>query len=68
MNNAVGIALLAGGIVLLIFGINAANSAGSELSKFFTGNPTDKSMWMIIGGAVATGVGLISLLRGRSRP
>jgi hypothetical protein len=68
MNNAVGIALLAGGIVLLIFGINAANSAGSEFSKFFTGNPTDKSMWMIIGGAVATGVGLISLLRGRSRP
>lgn len=68
MNNAVGIALLAGGIVLLIFGINAANSAGSELSKFFTGNPTDKSMWLIIGGAVATGVGLISLLRGRSRP
>jgi hypothetical protein len=68
MNNAIGIALLAGGIILLIFGFNAANSTGSEISKFFTGNPTDKSMWMIVGGAIATVLGLVSLLRGRSRP
>jgi hypothetical protein len=68
MNNVIGIALLAGGIILLVFGINAANSTGSEISKFFTGNPTDRSMWMIIGGAVATVAGLVSLLRGRSRP
>jgi hypothetical protein len=68
MNNVIGIALLAGGIILLVFGINAANSTGSEISKFFTGNPTDRSMWMIIGGAVATVAGLVSLLRGRARP
>lgn len=67
MNNAIGLALLIGGVVLMIFGFNAANSAGSEISKFFTGNPTDKSMWMIIGGAVAAVIGAVSFFRGRSR-
>lgn len=68
MNNALGLALLVGGVILMIFGFNAAHSAGSEISKFFTGNPSDRSMWMIIGGAVAAVVGIVSLLRGRARP
>lgn len=67
MNNAIGLALLVGGIILMIFGFNAAHSAGSEVSRFFTGNPSDRSMWMIIGGAVAAVIGLVSLLRGRTR-
>jgi hypothetical protein len=53
MNKAIGLALVAGGIVLAIWGINATESFSSEVSRFFTGNPTDKSMWLTIGGIAA---------------
>jgi len=54
---------LAGGVVLMIFGINATNSFGSDVSRFFTGSPTDKAVWMLIGGTVTTIVGLVLTLR-----
>jgi hypothetical protein len=66
MNNAISLALLVGGIALLIFGLNASNSLESDVSRFFTGSPTDKATWMIIGGIVAAVAGGVGLLR-RSR-
>ena len=64
MNKIVSIALLAGGVVLIIFGFQATNSFSSDVSRFFTGSPTDKAVWMLIGGIVATVVGLVGTLRG----
>ena len=66
MNKAIGIALLVVGVILLVWGINASDSIGSEISETFTGKPTDKSVWMIIGGVVSgiTGLGLL-LFTGR---
>ena len=58
MNKIASLALLAAGIVLLVFGINAMDSFGSDVSRFFTGSPTDKAVWMLIGGIVATVAGL----------
>jgi len=55
-------ALLAGGILLTIFGIAAMNSASSDISRFFTGAPTDKAMWLVIGGIITSVVGLVGLL------
>jgi uncharacterized membrane protein HdeD (DUF308 family) len=63
MNKAVSIALLVGGILLIMFGFNASQSFSSEVSRTFTGSPTDKSMWMMIGGAVAAVAGLVGLMR-----
>lgn len=63
MNKPLGIALLAAGIVLIIFGINASNSIGSSFSRFFTGSPTDKTVWMLIGGIVSVAIGGILILR-----
>ena len=63
MNKTISLALLAGGVVLMIIGINATNSFSSDVSRFFTGSPTDKAIWMLIGGIVATAIGLISMLR-----
>jgi hypothetical protein len=37
MSRGVGLALLVVGVILLIFGINASNSVGSDLSNLFTG-------------------------------
>ena len=61
MNKAIGIALLVVGVILLVWGLNASESVGSEISKTFTGSPTDKSIWLIIGGVVSgiTGAGLL---------
>ena len=70
MNKIVSIALLVAGVVLIIFGIQATNSFSSDVSRFFTGSPTDKAVWMLIGGAVAVVAGLVGLTmpwrRGRS--
>ena len=63
MNRILSIALLAGGIALIIYGINASNSLGSDFSRFFTGSPTDKTIWLLIGGIVAAAVGAGGLLR-----
>jgi len=67
MNKLIAIALLAGGVVLMIFGINAMNSFSSDVSRFFTGSPTDKAVWMLLGGIVATVVGLVLTLRSWKR-
>ena len=66
MNKAIGIALLVVGVILLVWGVNASDSLGSEISETFTGSPTDKSIWLIIGGVVSgiTGLGLL-LFTGR---
>ena len=64
MNKIVSLALLVGGVVLMIIGINATNSFSSDVSRFFTGSPTDKAIWMLIGGLVAAIVGLTMTLRG----
>ncbi len=64
MNKISSLALLVGGIVLIIAGINATNSFGSDVSRFFTGSPTDKAVWMLIGGVVATIAGLAGTFRG----
>jgi hypothetical protein len=64
MNKIVSLALLVGGIVLIVIGVNATNSFSSDVSRFFTGSPTDKAVWMLIGGGVAAAVGLFGTFRG----
>jgi hypothetical protein len=64
MNKIVSLALLGGGVALIVIGINASNSFSSDVSRFFTGSPTDKAVWMLIGGIVAGVIGLIGVLRG----
>ncbi len=63
----ISIGLLIGGIVLIVFGISAADSFSSDVSRFFTGTPTDKSMWMLIGGIVLAVAGAIGTLTARGR-
>ena len=63
MNKLVSLALLVGGVVLIVIGFNATNSFSSDVSRFFTGSPTDKAVWMLIGGVVAALAGLTMLWR-----
>jgi hypothetical protein len=64
MNKMISLAFLAGGALLVIFGISASKSLGSDISRFFTGSPTDKAIWMLIGGVVLCIIGLAGLARG----
>ena len=67
MNRAVSLAILAGGILLTIFGVAASKSFSSDISRFFTGSPTEKAIWMLVGGVVAIIIGLVGLLGGSKR-
>jgi len=58
MNKIVGLALLAGGVLLIVLGITSMQSFSSDVSRFFTGSPTDKSVWMLLGGCVAAADGV----------
>ena len=58
MNKLFSLTLLIGGIVLIVMGFNATHSFTSDVSRFFTGSPTDKAVWMLIGGVAAALVGL----------
>jgi hypothetical protein len=63
MNKIASLALLVGGVVLIIFGVQATDSFSSDVSRFFTGHPTNKAVSMLIGGIVAAIVGLTMTLR-----
>jgi hypothetical protein len=66
MQRIAGIALLAVGILLALWGANASNSVGSSFSKLFTGAPTDKSILLLVGGIVVAiaGAGMAWFPRG----
>ncbi len=66
MKLAIAVALLGGGVVLMILGITAMDSFSSDVSRFFTGTPTDKSVWMLIVGVVLALAGLTLTLRSRA--
>ena len=63
MNKGMSVALLVVGVILLVFGVNAYHSASSNVSRFFTGAPTDKALWFLIGGVVASIIGFLGLAR-----
>jgi uncharacterized membrane protein YidH (DUF202 family) len=66
MTRAISVALIVGGIVLLYFGGQAFHSLSSEVSRVFTGSPTNKAIVLIVGGVIATLAGLTGLaMRGK---
>jgi len=67
MSRTLALVLLVVGVILLFVGINSSESFASETSEALTGSPTNKALWMMIGGGAAAVVGLIGLL-GRRRP
>jgi hypothetical protein len=63
-NKLLFIALLVVGVVLLVLGVIASDSVSSDFSRLFTGEPTDKTIWLLVGGGLAAVVGLGGLARG----
>ena len=65
MNKPISIALLAIGAILLVFGLSASDAFASEVSEVVSGSPTDKAIWLLVGGVAALIVGGVGLLRAR---
>ena len=63
MSRLAAFALLVGGIVLMMAGSSASGSLGSGFSRLFTGNPSDRAMWLLIGGGLVAIVGVAGLFR-----
>jgi hypothetical protein len=53
MNKGIGMALLVVGIALIIYGFDASDSVRSNVSRAFTGAPTYKTLWLLLGGSAA---------------
>ncbi len=67
MNKPLSLALLAIGVVLVVFGLNASDSFSSSVSRAVSGTPTDKTIWLLVGGIVAGVAGLFGLLGGGTK-
>ena len=63
MQTIIGVICLVGGILLLVWGHNMAQSIGGQLQNAFTGSPGDKPMYCYIGGAILCTAGLFQLFR-----
>lgn len=65
MKRIIGIALLVGGVIALVYGLKAKDSIESKVTETFTGSPSQNARNLLIGGAVASvvGIGLILLQR-----
>lgn len=63
MNKGIGIALLVVGAALMVFGLNASDSFTSGVSRTFTGSPTNKALWLLLGGAASAIVGAVMTFR-----
>ncbi|MBS0002934.1 MAG: DUF3185 family protein [Thioalkalivibrio sp.] len=62
MTNLVGIVLLIAGIAALIYGYMESQSARDQTARLVLGRFTQKTLALLIGGAVALVLGLILLL------
>jgi drug/metabolite transporter (DMT)-like permease len=66
MKTIIGIALLAGGVALLVFGFQAKGSMDNKFAETFQGAPKEKTTWLLAGGAAASAAGaLLIVLRDR---
>ncbi|HUG13304.1 MAG TPA: DUF3185 family protein [Opitutaceae bacterium] len=64
MNKALSLGMIVIGVILIIFGISASDSVSSDFSRLFTGNPTDETLWLLIGGFALSTIGALGLSRG----
>ncbi|WP_322105453.1 DUF3185 family protein [Paraburkholderia sp. J41] len=68
MAKVASIALIACGVVLLYFGGQSFHSFSNDMSRLFTGAPTNRTILLIVAGAAATLAGITGLaLSGRRR-
>lgn len=67
MNRLLSIGLIVAGVILLVMGIASSDSFSSNVSEVVQGAPSDKTIWLLIGGGLLTLAGVVGLFRGNTR-
>lgn len=62
MKKIIGIALLAGGVILLVNGFRAKDSVESRLNEALRGSMSKNATWLLVGGATCSVVGAALIL------
>jgi uncharacterized membrane protein YidH (DUF202 family) len=65
MKTTIGIVLLVGGVLLLVFGYQAAESVEGRVRGVFTATNKNKTTWMYIGGTAMCVAGVFQLYSGK---
>jgi hypothetical protein len=65
MNNLIGFVLLVLGVGLLIWGFNLYGAFSSHVTRVLTGSPSDKTVIVLIAGAVCTTAGVFLIKKSR---
>jgi Protein of unknown function (DUF3185) len=52
MSKFISLALVIAGVVLLVYGLDSSNSVSSSVTRAVSGTPTDKTIWLIVLGAI----------------
>jgi hypothetical protein len=68
MNKGIGMALLAAGVALIIYGFDAPDAVSSEVSRAFAGVPTEKTICLLLGGSAAAVVGVTLAVHSSGKP
>lgn len=64
MIKGISIVLLIIGILLIIWGVSVSRSFSSGVSRFFTGSPANRAVWLMAVGIAAAIVGLLLMMIG----
>jgi len=64
MNKIITLIMLLGGVALIIYGISASQGFAARIATFFTGSPTDTTIWSVIAGIALILLALVRNLRG----
>ena len=65
LQKIIGAIALAIGILLLVWGHNAAQSFNSQVENIFNGTPTNRAIYFYVGGLALIIYGLFQMLRPR---
>lgn len=57
------LALIVGGVVLLVFAAYAGDSVSSGFSKLFQGTPDNRTILLLVLGVLTLGAGLVGISR-----
>lgn len=67
MRRAIGLAIAAIGVVLIVFGVQAQDSVKSRFQEMWNGTPSQRTMLLLGGGAACVGLGLGAAFSGRRK-
>lgn len=64
MLKSISVVLLVIGVLLIIWGVSVSRSVSSVVSRFFTGSPANRAVWLMAVGIAAAIIGLLLMMIG----